>query len=113
VAELAVPPELATTVHRVLLEALTNVRRHAPKATAVRVTLHRADDVLVVEIGNDGVRTPPSGEHHRGYGLVGMRERVAALGGTLRAGQEPDRRWLVEARIPLAGQVANGREGVR
>lgn len=113
VAELAVPPELATTVHRVLLEALTNVHRHAPRATGVRVTLHRADDVLVVEVDNDGVRTPPSGEHHRGYGLVGMRERVTALGGTLRAGQEADRRWLVEARIPLTGQVANGREDVR
>jgi signal transduction histidine kinase len=98
---LSVPPELATTVHRVLLEALTNVRRHAPRATVVRVDLSRAaDGALVVDVGNDGVHAPTN-DRDRGYGLVGMRERVTALGGTLRAGPAADRRWRVRARIPL------------
>jgi signal transduction histidine kinase len=100
---LTLAPEMVTTVHRVVLEALTNVRRHAPEATDVRVTARvqhdPASDVLVLEVVNDGVRGP-SGEG-AGYGLVGMTERVTALGGTLRAGAESGRRWRITVRLPI------------
>jgi signal transduction histidine kinase len=96
---LTLAPELVTTVHRVVLEALTNVRRHAPEATDVRVAARVAADVLVLEVVNDGVRGP-SGDR-AGYGLIGMTERVTALGGTLRAGAESGRRWRITVRLPL------------
>ncbi|MCU1684674.1 MAG: two-component system histidine kinase [Amycolatopsis sp.] len=104
-------PELSTTVHRVVLEALTNVRRHAPTATEVAVTLRvqlEPDfDQLVLEILNDGAESAPSDRSRRGYGLVGMTERVTALGGTLRAGGEPGRRWRISVRLPLGDPAAN------
>jgi signal transduction histidine kinase len=100
---LTLAPEMVTTVHRVVLEALTNVRRHAPEATDVRVAARvqhdPSEDVLVLEVVNDGVRTP-SGDR-AGYGLIGMNERVTALGGTLRAGAESGRCWRITVRLPL------------
>ncbi|WP_329250229.1 histidine kinase [Actinoallomurus sp. NBC_01490] len=96
-------PALITTVHRVVLEALTNVRRHAPDATDVRVAARvqhdPVADVLHLEVVNDGAGEPSGGGS--GYGLVGMRERVTALGGTLRAGAESGRRWRITVRLPL------------
>jgi signal transduction histidine kinase len=106
---LAPAPAVINTVHRVVLEALTNVRRHAPEATDVRVAGRvqhdPAADVLVLEVVNDGVREP-SGEG-AGYGLLGMTERVTALGGTLRAGTESGRRWRITVRLPLADGIAS------
>jgi signal transduction histidine kinase len=100
---LTLAPEVITTVHRVVLEALTNVRRHAPEATetrvAARVQHDPAADVLVLEISNDGVRGAPG--DGSGYGLIGMTERVTALGGTLRAGAESGGRWRITVRLPL------------
>jgi signal transduction histidine kinase len=109
---LAPAPAVITTVHRVVLEALTNVRRHAPRATDVRVAARvqhdPAADVLCLEVVNDGAGEP-SGERG-GYGLVGMRERVAALGGTLRAGAESGRRWRITVRLPLHDGIASTEE---
>jgi signal transduction histidine kinase len=111
---IAAMPELSTTVHRVVLEALTNVRRHAPSATEVGVTLRvqrEPDfDLLVLEVLNDQAE-PPADRSRRGYGLVGMAERVTALGGTLRAGEEPGRRWRISVRLPLGTAAENHREG--
>jgi signal transduction histidine kinase len=104
VAGLLVKPEVAGTVHRIVMEALTNARHHAPSASQVTVDLRTADQAeggwLVVEVANDGVPVSPAAERP-GYGLVGMAERVTALGGTLYAGPEPGQRWLVSARLPL------------
>jgi signal transduction histidine kinase len=102
-------PAVINTVHRVVLEALTNVRRHAPEATDVRVAGRvqhdPAADVLVLEVVNDGVREPPGAG--TGYGLLGMTERVTALGGTLRAGAESGRRWRITVRLPLDDGIAS------
>ncbi|MCS7475757.1 sensor histidine kinase [Umezawaea endophytica] len=94
----AVPSDLAGTVNRIVLESMTNVRRHAPNATEVVVGAHTADGHLVLEIRNDGASGDRSGG---GYGLVGMAERVTALGGSLHAGPEPGHRWRTTARLPL------------
>ena len=100
---LAVTPEAATTVHRVIQESVTNAHRHAPQARQIEVTVRVDDDWLVVEVVNDGVRAASSGD--RGYGLVGMAERVDALGGSLLAGAVPGQRWRVSARLPLGRTV--------
>lgn len=102
----AVPPVLAGTVHRVVLEALINARRHAPDATEVRVSAFTDGDDLVLEVRNDRVPAQPADPSGSGYGVVGMAERVAALGGSLRAGPEPGGRWRVTARLPLGPEEA-------
>ncbi|MEW2548269.1 histidine kinase [Streptomyces sp. NPDC047002] len=114
---------VAAVVRRVTVEALTNVRRHAPGATEVtltaRVVRSRGRAVLRLDIANDGVadeavadgavaddgaRGPGRGGDfgHTGHGLSGMAERVAAFGGSCTAGPRDGGRWRVEVRIPLA-----------
>ena len=97
------PPEVTTTVYRVVQEALTNITRHASHARLVTVGVRRTPEAVVVEVSDDAPPSPglrPGG----GYGLIGMRERVEALGGTLRAGPRPEAGWTVMAALPLAAQ---------
>ncbi|MEU8192816.1 sensor histidine kinase [Microbispora amethystogenes] len=98
------PPEVASTVYRVVQESLTNIARHAPRARAVTVSVERDRDAVVVEVADDappGPRGPGArGGSRGGYGLLGMRERVEALGGTLRAGPRPGSGWSVVATLP-------------
>ncbi|HUQ56954.1 sensor histidine kinase [Lentzea sp.] len=98
VDDLLLPAQVSVALHRVLLEALTNTRRHA-QATDVRVTARSDGDELVLEIDNDGVPagTPPEG----GHGIIGMTERMDALGGELTAGPHGKDGWRVTARLPL------------
>ncbi|WP_188726496.1 sensor histidine kinase [Pseudoclavibacter endophyticus] len=79
-----VPALVATTLFRVAQEGVTNARRHARGATRVEVDVRARGDDVCITVGDDGaVSRPGSG---RGYGLRGMRERVALLGGTFSAG---------------------------
>jgi signal transduction histidine kinase len=96
------PPEVDSTVYRIVAEALTNIARHAPQARSVTVTVSRDPREVRVEITDDA--PPPAVRHSRpgsGYGLVGMRERVEALGGQLRAGPRPGAGWTVQASLPV------------
>lgn len=109
----ALAPEVETSVHRVVQEALTNVTRHAPGATDVRVRIGTEAAGLVVEVANGpGAhgratdRTPPGG--HGGLGLIGLRERVAAVGGSLEAGPLPGGGWRVRAALPVLGLPESG-----
>lgn len=101
------PPELAATVQRVVLESLTNVRRHAASAELVRVGVHRRGVDLVVVVTDDGDGRRGSlrfGRRGRsGVGLSALASRVEALGGTLRAGQEELGGWTVRAVMPVGG----------
>ena len=93
------PPEISTTVYRIVQESLTNIVQHAPAVNQVRITVEESLGELRLEITDDG----PAGLSWRprtGYGLVGMRERVEALGGRFDAGPRPDGGWSVHARIP-------------
>jgi signal transduction histidine kinase len=94
------PAEVDQTAYRVIQEALTNVTRHAGAATA-SVELTYDERALTVRIEDDGVgsRRPPV----PGYGLVGMRERVTALGGRLRAEPGATRGFSVLVELPLDG----------
>jgi len=97
------PPGVAATAFRVVQEALTNVRRHAPHVTAVEVDVRIREEALLVSVRNDGVTPGPVGGRGGGFGLVGMSERVAALDGTLTAGPTAPGVWTVSVRIPLRG----------
>ncbi|HEX6500021.1 MAG TPA: sensor histidine kinase [Micromonosporaceae bacterium] len=97
-----VPAEVDRAAYRIVQEALTNVRRHAgPEAPATVIVDYR-DAALWVRVENDGPLgpTPPDGDGS-GAGIVGMRERAEALGGTLTAGPRPGGGFLVEARLPV------------
>ncbi|MFB6721083.1 sensor histidine kinase [Kribbella sp. NPDC056345] len=102
--ELAVAPATVSTVHRVVLEALTNVAKHAPEARHVTVAVVVEGRHLRVTIDNDGLARARRTEG--GYGLIGMRERIEALGGRLTAGPYGERGWRVLAELPLPKEVS-------
>lgn len=93
------PGMVELTAYRIAQEALTNVTRHST-ARSVTVQLTIDDAALAVEVVDDGSRaTLPA--HTDGRGLLGMRERVAALGGQFTAGPTPTGGFRVHARLPL------------
>lgn len=88
------------TVFRLVQEGLTNVRRHAGAVTRVDVVIERHHDSLTVTVTDDGAgSSDPDAEP--GYGLVGLRERVDTIGGTLRAGPWGTRGWRLVATVPM------------
>jgi two-component system sensor histidine kinase UhpB len=91
------------TIYRVVQEALTNVFRHA-RATSVYVTIEPAEKGLGTRRGCARVRISDNGrglkpDHKLGFGLIGMRERILALGGTLTVAGS-DSGVIVEAVVP-------------
>jgi signal transduction histidine kinase len=85
--------------YRIIQEALTNARRHAPGA-AVDVELRYADDTLCIRVRDNG--PGPADELSTGHGLQGMRERAAMVGGTLRIASASAGGFLVEATLPVS-----------
>jgi len=100
----ALDPGVELAAYRIIQEALTNARRHAPGA-AVDVELHYADDALRVRVRDNGPGPPPA-PRAGGHGLPGMRERAVAVGGELRTGPAPGGGFLVTARLPGKGDAA-------
>ena len=99
--ELSAPVDLAA--YRVVQEALTNAVKHAPgDPVTVRVT-YRPAELLVDVSSAGGARPPADSSAAPGFGLVGLHERVRAVGGRLRSGPTPDGGFCVAARIPTAG----------
>jgi len=92
------PPDTSTCLFRVAEEALTNVARHSGAARAV-VTLD-ADAEIVLRVADSGRGFRCEGTRAGGLGLVSMRERLEALGGTLTITSTPGRGTTVEARVP-------------
>ncbi|MFE0099351.1 sensor histidine kinase [Streptomyces sp. NPDC059009] len=97
-------PGLELTAYRIVQEALTNARRHAP-GSAVDVELHYSDAELTLRIRDCGPGTPSAPTEHPspGHGLLGMRERTAMAGGTLHAGPGPAGGFTVTATLPAKG----------
>lgn len=93
------PPAVSAALYRVAQESITNARRHARRARTVRVEVTAAADRVDLVVHDDGERHP-SVIRHDGYGLVGMRERVSLLGGTMTAGAAPGGGWTVCASVP-------------
>ncbi|WP_280355190.1 sensor histidine kinase [Nocardia otitidiscaviarum] len=119
-----VSPEISLGVHRIVQESLTNTLRHAGPDPRAKVRVVRRDSDVLIEIVDSGgapgdtaraTDTPAGGVATvatvapanglatvgSGLGLVGMRERMAVLGGTLSAGRRPEGGWRVRATIPL------------
>lgn len=94
------PVEVSTSAYRVVMEALTNVRRHARDARVADVWVRRTKGWLLVRVSNDG--PPPAGPARDGggYGLVGLTERVRAVGGRITSGPGIDGGWVVDAALP-------------
>jgi signal transduction histidine kinase len=91
-----VPSAVAVSAYRVVQEALTNVVKHSG-AGHVDVRMRYLDSALEIEVADDGHGRPSGGS---GFGLVGMRERVAVHGGTLEAGPRRSSGYLVRASLP-------------
>ncbi|MEV6754150.1 sensor histidine kinase [Streptomyces sp. NPDC051214] len=91
------PADIDLAAFRILQEALTNVVRHAG-TDACRVTVDRRETELALEVEDDGRGGLPAGT---GFGLVGMRERVALLHGRFTAGPRPEGGFRVTALLPL------------
>lgn len=92
-------PMVDLTLYRVVQEALTNARRHAPGAAVGIAVAHRDTGVLVTVRNTAPPRRPPSGAGG-GHGLLGMRERVQQAGGWLVFGPTPDGGWRLRADLP-------------
>lgn len=97
----ALDPGVQLTAYRIIQEALTNARRHAPGA-AVDVELGYHGDVVRIRIRDNGPGPPRDGAPATGHGLLGMRERAGIVGGTLRAGAAPMGGFVVEATLPTS-----------
>ena len=96
-------PGVQLTAYRIIQEALTNARRHAPGA-AVDVELRYHADAGLVRIRiRDNGPGPADGVTPAGHGLLGMRERAGMVGGTLHIGPAPMGGFLVEATLPVEG----------
>ena len=99
-------PGVELAAYRIIQEALTNARRHAPGA-AVDVELHFADDALSLRIRDNGPGPPAAPPVAAGgHGLPGMRERAAAAGGELRTGAAPGGGFVIEATLPAKAEMA-------
>lgn len=100
------PARLETCLFRALQEAITNVAKHA-RANAVRVQLARANAHVTALVQDDGVGFNPTAVHHpshsgEGLGLLGMRERIELLGGSVRVASSPGSGTRIEIVAPLA-----------
>jgi signal transduction histidine kinase len=102
------PEAVELTAYRVIQESLTNTRKHAGGDTAV-VRLGYTPGALSLAIEDVGEPLAQSSQHTPGgHGIVGMRERVAALGGRLSAGPRPDGGYRVFAELPLRATRTEG-----
>ncbi|EMD22454.1 sensor histidine kinase [Amycolatopsis azurea] len=100
-----VPHEVGRSALRLVQESLTNIGKHASGAKEALVIAEVAGSELHLQVTDDGRepdRRPAGGSG--GYGLIGMRERVALLHGRLSAGRAPGGGWRVEAWLPLEGE---------
>ncbi len=101
------PDNINVSIYRIVQESMTNAVRHG-QARRVAVTLQRGGGGLVLEIRDDGQGSPlPTNNSETkksgGFGLLGMEERVLALGGSLAIRAEPAGGTLISVRLPLAG----------
>ena len=96
------PHALGVSLFRLVQESLTNVLKHAGAGATAAVRITRTSEQVTVEVLDDGQGTDPASDG-QGHGLMGMRERMSVLGGSLQAGPLPSRGYRVRAVIPLSG----------
>jgi signal transduction histidine kinase len=104
-----VPAGTQSAAYRIAQEALTNVRRHAPGAR-VEVDVRVTGDAVSIRVQNGRGGAPQGEGAHGGRGILGMRERAAALGGTIEA-RPLGAGFVVEARLPFRAPPSSASEG--
>lgn len=97
------PPDIDLSAFRIVQESITNVVRHA-ETKACRVTVDHLEEYVAVEVTDDGRGRGSTTD--TGFGLVGMRERVALLHGEFTAGPRPEGGFRVTARLPVPATAA-------
>jgi signal transduction histidine kinase len=101
------PAEIGRAAYRIVQEALTNVRRHAGSGATATILIGYGPAELTVRVDDDGGGRPvPATEPVDGNGITGMRERTAALGGTVGARRTDTGGWRVDARFPLPATIS-------
>jgi signal transduction histidine kinase len=95
-------PAVGAATYRIAQESVTNALRHARNATRIDVQVVGDDHTVRLTVHDDGEPVHASNVA-LGYGVVGMTERAALLGGTLAAGPGPENGWVVDAVLPRAG----------
>jgi signal transduction histidine kinase len=98
-------PTVELTAYRIIQEALTNTMKHAGPARAT-VQLSYGRDEIALEVEDDGHGLAAPTRNGAGFGLIGMRERVELLNGSLSAGPRPGGGFAVRAVLPLAKEAA-------
>lgn len=101
----SVPDEVRTCLYRVVQEALTNVARHAG-AKRIRLLVKREGEHVSVAIEDDGAGFNVGTSRPNGLGLIGLKERVAELSGTVQIASAPGKGTRVSVQIPVASAVA-------
>jgi signal transduction histidine kinase len=97
------PPSVAATLFRLAQESVTNARRHARHATRIEVRVAADDTSVHLRVSDDGEAGAAHPNGDSGYGLIGMIERATLVGGSCKAGPDPDRGWTVTAVLPRTG----------
>jgi signal transduction histidine kinase len=108
-APVSVPPVVGLSIYRIVQESLTNVRKHAGARARADVRLRYLGSEVEVEVSDDGragVGAARVGGTGGGLGQVGMRERVAAVGGEITIGSKPRGGYRVRAVLPVAPRPA-------
>jgi signal transduction histidine kinase len=100
VGDARLPRELETALYRIVQEALTNVIKHADAKT-VSVVLTKQGDRVAVVIEDDGRGFDPGAQPGDGLGLLGMRERIALVGGRLSIESAAGRGTAIAVEVPL------------
>jgi signal transduction histidine kinase len=95
------PADIDLSAFRIIQEAVTNVVRHAGTGQC-RVVIDQREGQLSIEVTDDGRGGSTAGT---GYGITGMRERAALLGGDLSAGARPGGGFCVATRLPVPAPV--------
>jgi len=106
--QVPLPAAVDLAAYRIVQESLTNAIRHAGPATAA-VSLDYRHDELHIDVTDTGCGLPAgtAAGQNGGHGLAGMRERAAAVGGTVESGPGPGGGFRVAARLPFGGQLAD------
>jgi signal transduction histidine kinase len=97
------PKEIEVVAYRLIQESFNNIARHSA-ASAVNLSLDSADGILELNVEDDGIGFDPEAAagKRESFGLSGMRERVALLGGDLRIDSSPRQGTRIQARLPIS-----------
>ncbi len=98
------PPAARFAIGRIVQEGMTNAMRHSRGATMIAVRISYGEDAVTIEVENDGARTATVGA---GFGIRGLQERAAHVGGELVSAPTGTARWLLRAELPAAGEEPN------